>query len=121
MAVLYTADRLSHPSQPDPPLDWGDTWRVTSAPTSTLGRDGDLAVNINTRAFYIRGNGIWALQTGGSGSGSIQVIADSFADPNGNVTPDDPSMGAVYCQDGADLTVFWRWDVTAQVWRQLLG
>lgn len=43
-----------------------------------------------------------------------------FADPNGNVTPDDTSKGAYYYQDPA-LSQFnwWLWSVSAQAWIQV--
>ena len=46
---------------------------------------------------------------------AIQVIAGSFADPNGNVTPDNLLIGAEYYQD-INLPNIWRWSVTDQMW-----
>jgi hypothetical protein len=50
-----------------------------------------------------------------AGGGSTQVITDSFADPNGNVTPDDPTAGALYYED-SDTLQLWRWSVIQQLW-----
>lgn len=51
---------------------------------------------------------------GGGGGGETQVYQDSFADPNGNVTPDDPTKAALYYPDGGGTT--FQWDVGSQTW-----
>lgn len=43
-----------------------------------------------------------------------QVYQDSFADPNGNLTPDDPTKAALYYPDGSGTT--FQWDVPSQQW-----
>jgi len=48
-------------------------------------------------------------------SGGTQVYQDSFADPNGNVTPDDVNKAALYYPDGASSPMF-AWDVDSQTW-----
>lgn len=53
---------------------------------------------------------------GGAGA----VVTGSFSDPNGNVTPTDPTNGAWYYQDGQTL-VWWQWSVADQVWYQGAG
>lgn len=95
----------------------------TGAPSNTFGNVGDGYVNTANGDFYSRRTIGWELQSGGGGGGSIeQVIAFTAADPNvASLTPDDPTKGAIYTQDGADLTVLWRWDVAAQTWRQITG
>ena len=70
MATLYVADQLSHPPQPNPPMGYGKIHRVTSAPASDLGSDGDAAINTTTGDFYEKFNGAWTLSmTGGVGGG----------------------------------------------------
>jgi len=55
------------------------------------------------------------LATGGGGGGTQQVFSDSFADPNGHITPVDVSKAAVYFQE-SEVTNEWRWNVAAQAW-----
>lgn len=57
---------------------------------------------------------------GDGGSGAEQVYTDSFSDPNGNVTPTDPTKGAWYYQDEGPL-VWWQWSVNSQLWYQVSG
>lgn len=58
--------------------------------------------------------------SGGSGSGAGAVLTGAFADPNGNVTPADPTSAAWYYQDGQAL-VWWQWSIAGQVWYQGSG
>ena len=88
----YHASRLSHPSQPNPPLDWGDIWRVTSAPSSDLGRDGDFAAHITTGDVYLRSNGAWALYTGGGGGGGTVEVSVGTSNPEGALTKTAPHI-----------------------------
>lgn len=58
----------------------------------------------------------------GSIGGSVQTITGTWADPNGHVTPDDPTLGALYYQDPAiDLYNEWKWNVGTQHWDQSSG
>ncbi len=61
-------------------------------------------------------------QTCNTGTGSttstsalVQVIPGSFDDPNGNITPDNPLLGAEYYKD-ENLPNIWRWSVANQMW-----
>ncbi len=51
---------------------------------------------------------------GGGGGGTIQVYEGAFTDPNGNVTPDDPTKPALYFTNGGGT--LWQWDVPSQTW-----
>jgi hypothetical protein len=94
----------------------------TGAPASTLGNVGDGYVNRSNGDFYTKKTTGWELQSGGGGASIAQVIATTDANPNTAViVPEDPAQGAIFTQDGTDLTVLWRWDVTDQVWRQVTG
>lgn len=55
--------------------------------------------------------------TSGTTSTSVvtQLYVGQFDDPNGNVTPDDPSLAAEYYKD-ENLPSIWRWSVTGQMW-----
>jgi hypothetical protein len=53
-------------------------------------------------------------------TGEGAVLTGAFADPNGNVTPADPTLAAWYYQDGQAL-VWWQWSVADQVWYQGSG
>lgn len=88
----YHPSRLSHPPQPNPPLDWGDIWRVTEVPTSDLGRDGDFAGNIITGDVYFRSNGAWMLYTGGGGGGGTVEVSVGTVEPEGVVTKTAPHI-----------------------------
>lgn len=57
---------------------------------------------------------------GGGGGDSGQIIIGEFDDPNGNVTPDDPTQPAIYYKEGA-VNNQWRWDVPDQDWKQNFG
>lgn len=48
-------------------------------------------------------------------SGGGQLYSDSFADPNGNLTPANPLAAAKYYQD-SNINNEWRWSITDQVW-----
>jgi hypothetical protein len=52
---------------------------------------------------------------GGGGGGSGSTISGAFANPNGNVTPADPTKGALYYQAGGSGTL-WEWQVGSQTW-----
>ena len=54
-----------------------------------------------------------SIASGGSG-GSIQIYQGAFADPNGNVTPDDPTKPALYFPNGGGT--LWQFDVPSQTW-----
>jgi hypothetical protein len=56
----------------------------------------------------------------GPSASSGSVITGAFADPNGNVTPSDPSLAAWYYQEGA-VPNWWSWNVTSQAWNQQAG
>lgn len=58
------------------------------------------------------------LQTGGAaggGSSVKQIYTGAWADPNGNVTPDDPTLAAIYYDDVPEPTQ-WTWSVAGQNW-----
>lgn len=57
---------------------------------------------------------------GSSGSGEGAVLTGAFADPNGNVTPTDPTKAAWYYQEGGTPN-WWQWNVTSQLWNQVAG
>lgn len=120
----YKADKLSHPPIPDPPMGYGKIHRLNTAPMTSTGSNGDLAIILSTGTIYERYNDAWSLlTTGGGGSGTIQVIARTQADPNSPlIVPDDPTKGAIYTQDGNESVIaIWRWDVNDQNWVQCLG
>lgn len=58
---------------------------------------------------------------GGGGGATPQVIAGAFANPNGNVTPATPTLGAIYYQDSAPVVNQWQWSVASQNWFQVTG
>jgi len=86
----YHASRLSHPTQPNPPLDWGDIWRVLDIPSDDIGRDGDFAVNLGTGDVYTRVFGAWSVFSGGGG-GTVEVTKGTV-DPEGSVTKTAPHI-----------------------------
>ncbi len=51
---------------------------------------------------------------GGGGGGTIQVYQGAFADPNGNLVPDDPTKPALYFPDGGGT--LWQFNVLSQTW-----
>lgn len=53
---------------------------------------------------------------GGDGAGTQQVYDGTWDDPNGNLTPDDPDLPAIYKKQG-NANVQWRWDVPDQEWK----
>ena len=57
----------------------------------------------------------------GGGDGSPQNYTDTFSDPNGNVTPDDPTLAAVYYEDVNPPLNVWHWSVADQLWYQFSG
>lgn len=108
MAALYVADQLSHPSPPVPPIGYGKIHRVTSAPASDLGNDGDAAIDMNTGAVYEKHNGAWAMISGGSpGTQVLQDYAPGTPPPN-------PTMPAVSFPTGGGTLS--QWDVPSQTW-----
>lgn len=114
------------PVLPDNPAlttqGWGELRFGTSAPTSGFGNVGDGFILTTNGNFYVKKTTGWELVSGGGGAGIAQVIATTDANPNtALITPDDPAQGAIFTQDGANLTVLWRWDVAAQTWRQVSG
>lgn len=54
-------------------------------------------------------------------SSAQQSYSGAFTDPNGNVTPDDPTVGATYYQDANPPLNVWYWSVTDQEWYQFSG
>jgi len=44
----------------------------------------------------------------------VQVYTGAFADPNGNVTPDDPTRAALFYPNGGGTQ--FQWDVVSQAW-----
>lgn len=59
--------------------------------------------------------------TGGGGSGGSNDKTGAFADPNGNVTPDDPTNPAFYYQESNSANNVWRWSVGGQAWFQFVN
>ncbi len=45
----------------------------------------------------------------------LQIFTGSYDDPNGNVTPDFPTLPAEYYKD-ENLPNIWRWSVAEQMW-----
>lgn len=76
-------------------------------------------VTVNDFIYAVHGSGPFTAPAGASASEG-SVITGAFADPNGNVTPSDTTLGAWYYQDGQTL-VWWQWSVAAQVWYQGSG
>jgi hypothetical protein len=60
------------------------------------------------------------LSEGGSSGGSMQIITDNFANPNGNATPADTDDAALYYQDTIAPNV-WAWSVANQNWFQIIS
>jgi hypothetical protein len=50
------------------------------------------------------------------GSANAQILHGAFANPNGNVTPNNTSDAADYYQDSVPLNR-WSWDVPSQAWK----
>lgn len=50
----------------------------------------------------------------GGGLASVQVYQGVFVDPNGNVTPSDPTKPALYFKNGGGT--LWQFDVPSQTW-----
>lgn len=76
-------------------------------------------VAVNSFLFATHPAGPFSAPSGPSAS-SGSVITGAFADPNGNVTPADPTLAAWYYQDG-EVLVWWQWSVDDQVWYQGSG
>lgn len=105
-----------------PPNSLGKLRHGEGVPAAGLGNVGDGYINTSNGDYYTKKESGWELQAGGGGGGTVQVIANTQANPNSPlITPDDPSQGAVYTRDGSGLTELWRWDVTAQAWGQVTG
>jgi len=81
MAALYVASQLTHPPPPNPPIGFGNSYRVTSAPSSSLGSDGDTAINTVTGDYYTKFNGAWTLSmsSGVGGGGGLSGDGDPTA------------------------------------------
>lgn len=60
-------------------------------------------------------------ENGSGSSGSGQLYTGAFLDPNGNVTPDNPTIANEYYQDINPPLNVWKWSVTDQVWYQHSG
>jgi len=119
----YVADRLSHPQPPNPPIGYGKIHRVTSAPATAFGDNGDLAINTISGAIYEKFGDSWTEFTGGGGGGggTLQVLVGTIDDPNGTFTPDDPTKGAVYYKKDDVDTKFWTWNTTSLAWNQFIA
>lgn len=118
---LYQATAITHPPNPNLP-GLGRLLSGDGVPGSDLGSVGYGYINLLNGDWYTKKNTGWELQSGGGGGGIAQVIATTDANPNtASIVPEDAAQGAVFTQDGADLTVLWRWDVAAQTWRQVTG
>jgi hypothetical protein len=57
-----------------------------------------------------------------SGAGGGGVLTGAYADPNGNVLPNNLTKPMFYYQCPAtDLYSLWKWDIANQVWVQFSG
>jgi len=74
---------------------------------------------VNSFLFLLGPAGPFTAPSTSSG-GEGAVVTGAFADPNGNLTPTDPTKAAWYYQDGQTL-VWWQWSVADQVWYQGSG
>lgn len=84
----------------------------TGAPDDANGANGNIYVDISTGDIYTKSGDTWTIVSGGSGA--VQVISGAFDDPNGNVTPADPTKGAIYYKNGAFS--LWNWTTPAGPW-----
>jgi len=48
-----------------------------------------------------------------------QVLAGAFADPNGNIIPEDPALAAVYYQIGFSSQL-WTWQTATLTWEEFI-
>lgn len=55
-----------------------------------------------------------------TGATTMQVYTDAYADPNGNVAPDDTAAAAVYYQNTSPAPSFWVWHVAGSAWVQIV-
>lgn len=55
------------------------------------------------------------------GAGITQLYTGAFADPNGNVTPDNLTISNSYCEDIVPPLNVWYWSVANQNWNQHSG
>lgn len=85
----YHASRLSHPPQPNPPLNNGDVLSGIGAPASTLGDNGDVYVDLSGGDFYKKTGDAWSVVTGAPGGSGLSGTVD----PEGVVTA---SAGTTY-------------------------
>lgn len=106
MATLYVADKLSHPPPPNPPIGFGNIYRVTSAPSNELGSDGDEAHDTITGDDWQKVNGVWVLAVPGGTGGSGTYSGNGS--PEGVITA---PVGSIY----TDL------DGTHADWRKITG
>lgn len=57
---------------------------------------------------------------GGGGAGGAAVYSGTWANPNGNIVPTDPTVTAFYGQDSSGTVNFWQWSVTNQNWFSII-
>ncbi len=76
-------------------------------------------IDVNDFLFATHPAGPFTPPSSGGGGGGA-VITGAFANPNGNVTPADPTKAAWYYQEGATPN-WWQWNVTNQNWDQGAG
>jgi hypothetical protein len=98
---LYVADQLSHPPPPNPPIGYGKIHRVTSAPSSDLGSDGDEAVNMTTGDIYRKASGTWSLLIAGAG------VATQVYEGRDPLPPDDTTQPAISFPTGGGTLTQW--------------
>lgn len=110
---------FQHPPPPTFPFTPMSAFFGTDTPTTTPNRPYATYLKTSTGGQYYWDGSIWHLISGG-GSGAIQVLVGAFANPNGNSTPDDPSKGAIYYQEGSVANV-WRWSISGVAWIQTIG
>lgn len=60
-----------------------------------------------------------ALNDGAGGVGSM--LTGPWADPNGNITPNNVNRAALYQMDDPAVVSQWRWSVDDQVWYENIG
>lgn len=92
------------PVLPDQPPASGCVYGELSAcfgvPDDASGFDGDARINLTTGEFYVKANGAWVLQTGGSGSSGLVQLG--VVDPEGVVAEPE---GTAYLN--TVLKTFW--------------
>lgn len=102
------------------PFTSASSFGGTATPTANPGVPYAIYTKTSNGAQYYWDGSVWHVISGGGGGGTIQVVTGAFANPNSNVTLDDPTKPGVYYQQGGAPNV-WRWDVTDQVWYQTIG